>query len=98
MTGNDLLGLLPLLLIVLFFFLFVIRPARARQREAMQLQSRLAPGQHVMTTSGMFATVVAVEDDAVLLEIGPGVTCRWARPAIGRILDGDRGGPGVGEV
>ncbi len=87
MTAEDLAGLLPLVLILLFFYVFVIRPARARQREAAALQDRLAPGQRVMTTAGLFATVVAVEDDVVVLETAPGATSRWARPAIGRILD-----------
>jgi preprotein translocase subunit YajC len=39
-----------------------------------------------MTTAGLFATVVAVEDDAVVLEIAPGVTSRWNKAAISRVL------------
>jgi preprotein translocase subunit YajC len=40
-----------------------------------------------MTASGMYGTVAALEDDAVLLEIAPGVTTRWARAAIGRVVE-----------
>ncbi len=95
MTVDELVGLLPLLLIIVFFFLFVIRPARTRQREAAELQRRLTPGQQVMTSAGLFATVTAVEDDVVVLETAPGVTSRWARQAVARILDQSTGvGPG----
>ncbi len=90
-TADQLFRLLPLVLILAFFFMFVIRPARARQRAVLELQSRLAPGQRVMTTAGLFATVAAVEDEVVVLETGPGVTSRWARQAIGRILDDEPG-------
>lgn len=85
MSGADLLGLLPLLLILLVFYLLILRPARARQREALRLQSTLAPGQRVLTTSGLHAVVVAVEDDVVVLETSPGVSSRWAKGAVARV-------------
>ncbi|HEX7187503.1 MAG TPA: preprotein translocase subunit YajC [Actinomycetes bacterium] len=76
----------PVLLLVAFYFL-IIRPARTRQRAVLQLQERLAPGVEVLTTSGIFATVRAVEDSAVTLEVAPGVTLRFAKAAVGQILD-----------
>jgi preprotein translocase subunit YajC len=81
----------PVLILVAFYFL-IIRPARTRQRAALQLQERLAPGVDVLTTSGLYATVTAVEDSAVLLEVAPGVTMRFAKAAVGQIIDaGDQG-------
>ncbi|MDP9394713.1 MAG: preprotein translocase subunit YajC [Actinomycetota bacterium] len=78
--------MLPLLFIPVVLYFFMIRPVRQRQREALELQSRLAPGQRVMTTSGLFATVTAVEDDAVVLETAPGAApMRWAKAAVARI-------------
>jgi len=83
---NNLGGLLPLIFLVLAFYLLILRPARTRQRAAQQIQQSLSPGQEVITTSGLYATVAAIEDEAVLLEIAPGVTCRFARPAVARII------------
>jgi preprotein translocase subunit YajC len=83
---TELANLLPLLLLVLAFYLLIMRPARNRQRDAQAIQRALAPGQQVMTTAGLYATVAAVEEEAVLLEVAPGVTCRYARPAVARIL------------
>jgi preprotein translocase subunit YajC len=79
-------SLLPFLLILVAFYLLMIRPARTRARAATQMQNSLTPGLEVMTTSGLFATVVAVEDDAVALQVAPGVTMRFAKPAVARIL------------
>ncbi len=36
---------------------------------------------------GLFGTVVAVDDDAVTIEAAPGVELRYARSAIGRIVN-----------
>jgi preprotein translocase subunit YajC len=83
---NNLANLLPLLLLVLVFYVLILRPARNRQREAMAIQQALRPGQDVLTTAGLYANVAGVEDDVVLLEVAPGVTCRFARPAVARIL------------
>lgn len=79
--------LLPLAILILAFWFLVIRPARNRQRQATQTQSSLRPGQQVMTTAGMYATVSDVEDDAVVLEISPGVTSRYAKAAVARIIE-----------
>jgi preprotein translocase subunit YajC len=72
---------LPVLLLILMF-----SSQRKRQRSVEQLQASLHPGQQVVTTSGMFARVVALEDAAAVLEIAPGVQVRWDRRAIGSVV------------
>jgi preprotein translocase subunit YajC len=79
----------PLLFIVLLFgvmYFLMIRPQQKRRREAMQMQSALGPGDQVVTIGGMHATVVAIDDDVVTVEIAPGVNVRYARPAIARVV------------
>lgn len=92
---TDIVSLLPFVLIVLVFYLLVLRPARVRQRAVAELQSRLQAGQQVITTAGLYATVVAVDDETVTLETSPGVRSRWARAAVARVLDtpGPAAGP-----
>lgn len=60
---------------------------RKQQKEAANFRANLTPGQEVMTGSGLFGTVVDVEDDVVTLETSPGVTSRWLRPAIAKLVD-----------
>jgi preprotein translocase subunit YajC len=73
-------------IIALGMYLLFLRPQRSRMRRAQEMQRELLPGAQVMTSGGLFGTVAAVEDDAVLLEVAPGVTTRWARAAIGRVV------------
>ncbi|MFC4585108.1 preprotein translocase subunit YajC [Sphaerisporangium corydalis] len=77
---------MPLILLVVVFYFLLIRPQRKRQQEQAQMQSNLTPGTSVMTTTGLFATVAALQDDDVILEIAPGVQTRWTKAAIGRVL------------
>lgn len=88
--------LLPL--IILLPLLLLILRQRRQQREFIAQQDRLAVGQQVMTTAGLYGTVTAVEGDQMVLEIAPGVCVRWAKAAIGRIVSADpvAGTPGNG--
>jgi len=73
-----------IIIVVLFGLLYfvTIRPQRNRQRAAQQTQREIQPGMRVRTTAGMYATVAAVEDQEVVLEVAPGVNVRFLRRAI----------------
>jgi preprotein translocase subunit YajC len=87
-SQSNPLGLfLPLIVIVGAFYFFLIRPQRNRQRQQQQMQKNLEPGTRVITTSGMYATVVEVNDDGVVLEIVPGVEAQFVAQAIMRVLE-----------
>ena len=80
--------LLPLLLLAVMWFI-LIRPQQKQRREIAELQSNLAPGARVMTGSGLIGTIVSIEADEVVLEVAPGITNRYVRRAIMRVLPAD---------
>jgi preprotein translocase subunit YajC len=84
--GNSF--LFPIIIIALFALLYfvMIRPQRNRQRQAAQTQNEVMPGSRVRTTAGMYATVVSVEGDDVVLEVAPGVNVRYMRRAIMNVV------------
>ena len=82
-------SLLPLLLLVGLFalmYFMVIRPQSQRRKQMQQMQGSVAEGAKVLTIGGLYGTVVSVDDESVVLEVAPGVTNRYARGAIGKIL------------
>lgn len=81
----DVTSLLLPLIIVLPLGLLIMRQ-RKQQREYLAQQDRVAVGQQVMTTAGMYGTVTEIHDDQMVLEIAPGVSVRWAKAAVGRIV------------
>ncbi|MER7134588.1 preprotein translocase subunit YajC [Streptosporangium saharense] len=84
--GGNYSSLIMIALMVVVFYFLLIRPQRKRQQEQSQMQNSLTPGSRIMTTTGLFATVVAIDADDVILEIAPGVETRWVKAAIGRVV------------
>ena len=74
--------LILILIVVVAFYLLMIRPQQRRRQQAQQKQNNVAPGATVRTTAGMYATVVAVDGDDVILEVAPGVEVRYMRRAV----------------
>ncbi len=78
---------LPLVLLVLVFWLLVLRPSRKRQQEAQKTQASLEPGTRVMLSSGLFGRVTEVGDTTLHLEVAPGTVVEVHRQAVARVED-----------
>jgi preprotein translocase subunit YajC len=78
----------PILIVLVFvgFYFLMIRPQRRRQQAVQQQQRTVEPGARVRTTAGMYATVVEVDGDDVVLEVAPGVEVRYLRRAIMEVI------------
>ena len=77
-----------ILLVVAFGgLLFMSNRSRKQQREAQDFRANLVVGDEVMTGSGLFGTVTAIEDDVITLESTPGTRTRWLRAAIARKVE-----------
>lgn len=75
--------LFPLLLVVLLvpMFLGVRRQKREAQKVA-DMQENVKVGDQVTTTSGLYGTVVDLDEETVDLEIAEDVVTTWLRAAI----------------
>ncbi|QKW35853.1 preprotein translocase subunit YajC [Actinomadura sp. NAK00032] len=87
--GSGAFNVLLLLAIPLVFYFLLIRPQSKRRKEQMQMQNDIQPGARVLTTSGMRATVVEIDDDGLLLEIADGVEVRFVKQAVMQVLKDD---------
>jgi preprotein translocase subunit YajC len=77
--------LLPLLLVLVLAVPLVMSTRKQKKQQAAQqdLQSSLAPGDRVMTTSGLYGTVADASGDTTIdIEIAPGVVTTWLRLAV----------------
>lgn len=79
--------LIPLIGIVLIFWLLIIRPAKNKQRQHAAVVNAAEPGSEVMLASGVFGEIVAVRDDEIDLRVAPEVVVRVHRQAIGRVIE-----------
>ena len=84
--GGDLLGLLfPVLLLVVFYFLF-IRPQQKRQKEHKSMIDTLKKGDEVINNGGLAGTVTAVHDAFVTVKVADSVEVNIQKAAIGALL------------
>lgn len=69
----------------------LIRGSQRRAQAAADMAAGLRVGNDVVTTSGLYGTVAALDDQTVTLLVAPGVEVRYDRRAVARILDADPG-------
>lgn len=56
------------------FYLLVIKPQNKKEKELKLMRDNLKVGDNVTTVGGMIANVAKVEENTVVLEIGPSRT------------------------
>jgi preprotein translocase subunit YajC len=79
-------ALLPMIVVFAIFYFLVIRPQQRRQRKVQQdreaMLGALKTGDKVVTSGGIYGTIVAVRDDTVTLRIAEKVNIEVLRSAV----------------
>jgi len=68
------------------FYFMIIRPQQKRAKEREKLLSNIEKGDKIVTTGGVHATIVGIEEKTVLIEIAPNVKIKVERSAIGNVI------------
>jgi preprotein translocase subunit YajC len=66
-SGNFLVGLMPMILIVGVFYILLIRPQQKRQRDLQAVISNLKAGDKIVTTGGIKGTIATVRETSLLI-------------------------------
>jgi len=85
-SGSSVFSYLFLVILIVGAYMLFVRPAKARQRRALETRNNVEPGVEVVTTAGLIATVVSTDDETVTLEISPGVQSKFLKQAIVRVV------------
>jgi preprotein translocase subunit YajC len=81
-AGGGLITFLPLIVIMVIFYVMLILPAQRRQKKTNQMLSALKNGDKVLTSGGIYGTIVGLEGEAVQLRIADQVKVKISRSAI----------------
>lgn len=79
-------ALLPFILIFVIFYLLIIMPQRKKQKKHMEMVENLKPGDQVITSAGIYGTVMGVQKDRIELKIAANVKIDITKSAVGVIL------------
>jgi len=81
-TPSVLGGLLPLIIILGIFYLIVFLPARRRQQKLQSMIDNLKAGDKVVTSGGIYGTIVGLKDDRIQLRVAENVKIELSRNAV----------------
>ena len=80
--GNPIMTFLPMILIIVVFYFFMIRPQMKRQKELRKFRDSLAKGDKVVTTGGIYGKIAEIKENYVLLQVDDNVKLRVDKSAV----------------
>ena len=80
--GSGLMSFLPLILIIVVFWLFMIRPQMKRQKELKKFRESLQKGDKIVTTGGIYGKVAEIQEFAIIMEVEGGVRLKIDKAAV----------------
>ena len=89
-SSNSLLGFLPILLIFGIFYFLLFMPMQRQRKQTQKMLAGLQNGNTVATSGGIIGTIVAIEDDTVVLRVKPdNVKIQVARSSVSSMISGE---------
>ena len=84
-------GLGPLLWMLLLFggmWFLLIAPQRKLQKQHKKMLSELKAGDRVLTKGGIYAKIVSVKEDRLVVKIGEGTNIEIAKDGVANLVSG----------
>ncbi|GAB7087132.1 preprotein translocase subunit YajC [Marinifilum fragile] len=66
---GSLTSFIPLILIVVVFYFFMIRPQMKKQKELRKFRDELKKGDKIVTTGGIYGKVLEIQERAIIMEV-----------------------------
>lgn len=83
---NLLVSVIPFVLIIGIFWLFIIRPQNKKQKETEKMINALKKGDKVVTIGGIHGVVSAAKEKTVVVKVDDGVSIEFNRSAIAAVV------------
>ncbi len=69
-ASSYLITFLPLILIFVAFWFFLIRPQKKRDQKTQEMRNSVQPGDEIVTIGGVVGKVLSVKEDAIVIYCG----------------------------
>ncbi len=79
---NPLVTFLPLILVFVVFYFFMIRPQVRKQKELTTYRSELKKGDKIITTGGIYGKITDVKDSTLTVDVADGVLLKIDKSAV----------------
>ncbi|MGA2769465.1 MAG: preprotein translocase subunit YajC [Bryobacteraceae bacterium] len=89
-SSSSLLGFLPILLIFGIFYFLLFLPMQRQRKQTQKMLAGLQNGNTVATSGGIIGTIVAIEDETLVLRVKPdNVKIQVARSSVSSMISGE---------
>ena len=78
----GILNFIPLIFIFLVFYLLIIRPQQKKQKEHQAMIKGLKKNDEVVTTGGLYGTIVNIKEKSIVLRIDENVKIETEKNSI----------------
>ena len=85
-TGSLLFSMLPILLIFVIFYFFIIRPQNKKQKETDKMIAALKKGDKIVTIGGIHGTVAQTKEKTVIIKVDDNTKIEFTRSAIASVV------------
>ena len=83
--------MLPILLMFGVLYFLLVLPMQRQKKQTQKMLAGLQNGDMVVTSGGIVGTIVAVEDDSLVLRIKPdNVKLQFARSSVTSLVTGEK--------
>jgi len=80
-------GFVPILLIFAIFYFLLFMPMQRQKKQQKKMLTELQNGNTVLTSGGIVGTIVAIDDDTLVLRVKPdNVKLQVARSAVSNLV------------
>ena len=86
LSGEGLMGLLPIVMMFALLYFLMIRPQMKRAKELKAMTEALQKGDEVITAAGMVGRITKVGDAYISLEIASGTEIQMQKAAVQTLL------------
>jgi preprotein translocase subunit YajC len=86
LSGEGLMGLMPIILMFGLLYFLMIRPQMKRAKEQKAMTDALQKGDEVITASGLVGKIAKVGEVYISLEIAPGMEVQMQKAAVQTLL------------
>jgi preprotein translocase subunit YajC len=83
--ANPLVTFLPLILIFVVFYFFIIRPQKKREDSRKRMVESVKKGDKVVTIGGVHGTVIQVDDASLLIQVDTNTKLRIDKNAVASV-------------
>ena len=77
---------LPIALIFVIFYVFIIRPQNKKQKETQKMIDALKKGDKVVTIGGIHGVISSVKDQTVIVKVDDDAKIEFTRSAVASVI------------